>query len=548
MNNKRKQLIVKIVAHLVLLLGAITMLVPFIWMLSSSVKSLGEVFVFPPTLFGEKIVWENYTKISSRFDYLAYFLNSVKVSAWVVIFQVFTSATAGYVFAKLNFKGRDRIFTLYLATMMIPFHVTVITNFLQMSMYGLVNTLWSLMLPASVSAFGTFLMRQFFVTVPNELIEAAKAAAELGYPVLVRPSYVLGGQGMEIAYDEKHIREYMSIINMNVQEHPILVDKYLLGREIEVDAICDGENVLIPGIMEHVERAGIHSGDSISVYPPQHLAPRIQRMVTDYTINIARSLHVRGLVNIQFIEYAGDLYIIEVNPRSSRTVPYISKVTGIPIVELGVRASLGEKVPEMGFGTGLYPPAPTVAVKMPVFSFEKLPEVEVSLGPEMKSTGEALGLAETAEEAYLKGFASTKMAIPKPEEGGVLFSIADHDKREALELAETFAALGFEIYATTGTAHRLNHHYVGAQPVPRPGEDTDKLAKLFDSGKIRLIIATPTHGRDPMRAGFRLRRMAVEYGIACVTSIDTAKLLMKCVKLGKKAEDVPPLGLHDLIL
>ena len=392
-------------------------------------------------------------------------------------------------------------------------------------------------------------------------IKLAKTVREAGYSilgtdlgdidaaeVLVRPSYVLGGQGMEIAYDEKHIREYMSIINMNIQEHPILVDKYLLGREIEVDAICDGENVLIPGIMEHVERAGIHSGDSISVYPPQHLAPRIQRMVTDYTINIARSLHVRGLVNIQFIEYAGDLYIIEVNPRSSRTVPYISKVTGIPIVELGVRASLGEKVPEMGFGTGLYPPAPTVAVKMPVFSFEKLPEVEVSLGPEMKSTGEALGLAETAEEAYLKGFASTKMAIPKPEEGGVLFAIADHDKREAMELAETFASLGFEIYATTGTAHMLNHNYVGAQPVPRPGEDTDALAKLFDSGKIRLIIATPTHGRDPQRAGFRLRRMAVEYGIACVTSIDTAKLLMKCVKLGKKAEDVPPLGLHDLIL
>ncbi|MBQ2990570.1 MAG: carbamoyl-phosphate synthase large subunit, partial [Clostridia bacterium] len=213
--------------------------------------------------------------------------------------------------------------------------------------------------------------------------EAVEAAKQLGYPVLVRPSYVLGGQGMEIAYDEKHIREYMSIINLNVQEHPILVDKYLLGREIEVDAICDGENVLIPGIMEHIERAGIHSGDSISVYPPQHLAPRIQRMVTDYTINIARSLHVKGLVNIQFIEYAGDLYIIEVNPRSSRTVPYISKVTGIPIVELGVRASLGEKVPAMGFGTGLYPPAPTVAVRMPVFSFEKLPEVEVSLGPEM---------------------------------------------------------------------------------------------------------------------------------------------------------------------
>lgn len=378
--------------------------------------------------------------------------------------------------------------------------------------------------------------------------EAVEAARELGYPVLVRPSYVLGGQGMEIAYDEKHIREYMDIINLNIQEHPILVDKYLLGREIEVDAICDGENVLIPGIMEHIERAGIHSGDSISVYPPQHIAPRIQRMVTEYTINIARSLHVKGLVNIQFIEYAGDLYIIEVNPRSSRTVPYISKVTGIPIVELGVRASLGEKVPAMGFGTGLYPPAPTVAVKMPVFSFEKLNEVEVALGPEMKSTGEALGLAETAEEAYLKGFASTKMAIPRPEEGGVLFAIADHDKREALGLAETFASLGFEIYATIGTAHMLNHNYVGAQPVPRPGEDTDALAKLFDSGKIRLIITTPTHGRDPLRAGFRLRRMAVEYGIACVTSIDTAKLLMKCVKLGDKAKDVPPLGLHDLVL
>ena len=378
--------------------------------------------------------------------------------------------------------------------------------------------------------------------------EAVAAANELGYPVLVRPSYVLGGQGMEIAYDEKHIREYMQIINMNIQEHPILVDKYLLGREIEVDAICDGENVLIPGIMEHIERAGIHSGDSISVYPPQHLAPRIQRMVTDYTINIARSLHVKGLVNIQFIEYAGDLYIIEVNPRSSRTVPYISKVTGIPIVELGVRASLGESVPAMGFGTGLYPPAPTVAVKMPVFSFEKLPEVEVSLGPEMKSTGEALGLAETAEEAYLKGFASTKMAIPKPEEGGVLFAIANHDKREALALAETFASLGFEIYATTGTAHMLNHNYVGAHSIPRPGEDTDALAKLFDSGKIRLIITTPTHGRDPLRAGFRLRRMAVEYGIACVTSIDTAKLLMKCVKLGKKESDIPALGLHELVL
>ena len=376
--------------------------------------------------------------------------------------------------------------------------------------------------------------------------EAVAAAERLGYPVLVRPSYVLGGQGMEIAYDEQSIREYMKIINLNVQEHPILVDKYLLGQEIEVDAICDGEDVLIPGIMEHIERAGIHSGDSISVYPPQTLAPRIQRMVTDYTVRIARALHVKGLVNIQFIQHAGDLYIIEVNPRSSRTIPYISKVTGIPLVELGVRASLGEKVPTFGFGTGLYPPAPSIAVKMPVFSFEKLPEVEVSLGPEMKSTGEVLGLAKTAEEAYLKGFQSTKMLIP--QEGGVLLSISRHDKQEVLGLAERLDQMGFDLYATAGTANHLNHNYIAASKVPKPSEDHEALSKLLDSGKIKLIITTPTHGRDPQRDGFRLRRMAVEYGVPCITSLDTATLLVKCVKLSKQGREVEALGLHELIL
>ena len=375
--------------------------------------------------------------------------------------------------------------------------------------------------------------------------EAVAAARQLGYPVLVRPSYVLGGQGMEIAYDEPSIREYMQIINLNVQEHPILVDKYLLGQEIEVDAICDGEDVLIPGIMEHIERAGIHSGDSISVYPPQTLAPRIQRMVTDYTVRIARALHVKGLVNIQFIQHAGDLYIIEVNPRSSRTIPYISKVTGIPLVELGVRASLGEKVPTFGFGTGLYPPAPSVAVKLPVFSFEKLPEVEVSLGPEMKSTGEVLGLSKTAEEAYLKGFQSTKMLIP--QEGGVLLSIARHDKQEVLALAELLDQMGFDLYATAGTANHLNHNYIAASKVPKPSEDHDQLCRLLDSGKIKLIITTPTHGRDPQRDGFRLRRMAVEYGVPCITSLDTANLLVKCVKLAKQGREAEPLGLHELI-
>ena len=378
--------------------------------------------------------------------------------------------------------------------------------------------------------------------------EAAEAAKRLGYPVLVRPSYVLGGQGMEIAYDERSIRDYMQIIRKQgtAQEHPILVDQYLLGREIEVDAICDGENVLIPGIMEHVERAGIHSGDSISVYPPQHLSSRIQRMVAEYTISIARALHVRGLVNIQFIEHAGDLYIIEVNPRSSRTIPYISKVTGIPIVELGVRASLGEKVPDFGYGVGLYPPAPTVAVKVPIFSFEKLPEVEVSLGPEMKSTGEALGLATTAQEAYLKGFLSTKMLIPKA--GGVLFAVADHDKQESIALAEAFEALDFDVYATAGTASVLNQNFIAANRVPSAGEDQEALGKLFGSGNISVIITTPTHGRDPQRSGFRMRRMAVEYGIPCITSLDTARLLVQCMKLGEKAKDVQPLGLHELVL
>ncbi|MDD2647578.1 MAG: carbamoyl-phosphate synthase large subunit [Eubacteriales bacterium] len=374
--------------------------------------------------------------------------------------------------------------------------------------------------------------------------EAAATAARLGYPVLVRPSYVLGGQGMEIAYDETHIRHYMSIINMNTQEHPILVDKYLMGREIEVDAICDGENVLIPGIMEHVERAGIHSGDSISVYPPQHLSARIQRKVTEYTVQLARSLNVKGLVNIQFIEHAGDLYIIEVNPRSSRTIPYISKVTGIPIVELGVRASLGEKVPTFGFGTGLYPPAPTVAVKMPVFSFEKLPEVEVSLGPEMKSTGEILGLAPTAAEAFLKGFISVKMLVP--HSGGVLFSIGDKDKSEALPLAESFDAMGFDIYATAGTTNVFNHNYIATSRIPNAHENMHELCELLGSGKITLIITTPTHGRDPERAGFRLRRLAVEYGIPCITSLDTAKMLLQSIKLNKTCADIVPMGLHEL--
>ncbi len=385
-------------------------------------------------------------------------------------------------------------------------------------------------------------------TVMNEQ-EAVDMANRLGYPVLVRPSYVLGGQGMEIAYEEKDVRAYMRIIAQQNQhrplEHPILIDKYLLGREIEVDAICDGESVLIPGVMEHIERAGIHSGDSISVYPPQTLSPRIQQRVAEYTCALARGLSVKGLVNIQFIQYAGDLYVIEVNPRSSRTVPYISKVTGIPVVELGVRASLGEKISSFGFGEGIYPvPPQVVAVKVPVFSFEKLPEVEVSLGPEMKSTGEVLGLARTAKEAYLKGFFATKLSVP--QEGGVLLSVAGQDKQEVIALAEGLSLQGFDLYATAGTANLLNKNFVAASLIPKPSEDRKALEALLGSGKIQLIITTPTHGRDPQRDGFRLRRMAVEYGIPCLTSLDTARLMVECAKLGKRAQDVEPLGLHDL--
>ncbi len=375
--------------------------------------------------------------------------------------------------------------------------------------------------------------------------EAAQAADRLGYPVLVRPSYVLGGQGMEIAYEEKDLRAYMRIINRTAQEHPILVDKYLLGREIEVDAVCDGEQVLIPGIMEHIERAGIHSGDSISVYPPQHLSERIQRRVAEYTHALACGLHTRGLVNIQFIEYAGDLYVIEVNPRSSRTVPYISKVTGIPVVELGVRASLGEKVADMGYGTGVYAPKDmAVAVKIPVFSFEKLPEVEVSLGPEMKSTGEALGLARTAREAYLKAFFAAK--VPVPHGGGVLLSVAGQDKQALIALAESLNLQGFDLYATAGTANLLNRNFVATNLVPKISEDRAAVEALLGSGKIQLIIDTPTHGRDPARDGFRLRRVAVEYGVPCLTSLDTANLLAQCIALGKQAAEVEPLGLHEL--
>ncbi|BCJ98139.1 carbamoyl-phosphate synthase large subunit [Anaerocolumna chitinilytica] len=354
--------------------------------------------------------------------------------------------------------------------------------------------------------------------------EAIKAAGELGYPVLVRPSYVLGGQGMQIAISDDDIHEFMDIINLNVQEHPILVDKYLMGKEVEVDAVCDGEDILIPGIMEHVERAGIHSGDSISVYPAQNVSEKIQKVIVEYTRRLAKSLHVIGLINIQFIVYHDEVYVIEVNPRSSRTVPYISKVTGIPIVELASQVILGDKLKELGYGTGLAAEAGYIAIKMPVFSFEKLYGADISLGPEMKSTGECLGIAKTFNEALYKAFLGAGINLPKHKK--MIMTVKDADKQEAVEIAGRFKNLGYEIYATRSTAKYLNDNGVKAIPVNKLDKESPTIIDLIMGHEIDLVIDTPTQGRDKNRDGFLIRRTSIENGVTCLTSLDTAGALV----------------------
>ena len=356
--------------------------------------------------------------------------------------------------------------------------------------------------------------------------EAKKAANELGYPVLVRPSYVLGGQGMQIAISDEDVDEFIGIINRIAQEHPILVDKYLQGKEIEVDAVCDGTDILIPGIMEHIERAGVHSGDSISVYPAQSISQHAKDTIVEYTKRLARSLHVIGMINIQFIVCGEDVYVIEVNPRSSRTVPYISKVTGVPMVDLATRIMMGEKLADMGYETGLYPCSPYYAVKVPVFSFEKLSNVDTQLGPEMKSTGEVLGIARTMEEALFKGLVAAGYTMKR--EGGVLISVRDTDKSGLRELVKEYVAMGFHIYATSGTASRLNSVGISSTLVKKPkeakeGEETT--ISLLEEGKISYVIPTSKTGRQPGRDSVRLRRKAVELGIPCLTSLDTAAVL-----------------------
>ena len=353
--------------------------------------------------------------------------------------------------------------------------------------------------------------------------EAKKVANRLGYPVLVRPSYVLGGQGMQIATSDAEIEEFMAIINRIAQDHPILVDKYLQGKEIEVDAVCDGTDILIPGIMEHIERTGIHSGDSISVYPAPTIDKAVKEKIAEYTRRLAKALHVKGLINIQFIVMNGEVYVIEVNPRSSRTVPYISKVTGIPIVDLATEVILGKTIKELGYEPGLQKEAEYFAIKMPVFSFEKIRGAEISLGPEMKSTGECLGIAKTFHEALYKAFLGAGVELPKHKQ--MIITVKDADKPEAVEVAKRFEKLGYIIYATRSTAAALKEAGVKVRKINKISQESPTVMDLLLGHKIDLVIDTPTQGRDKSRDGFLIRRTAIETGVYCITAMDTANAL-----------------------
>lgn len=354
--------------------------------------------------------------------------------------------------------------------------------------------------------------------------EAKSIANRLGYPVLVRPSYVLGGQGMQIAYSDQEIEEFMEIINRIAQDHPILVDKYLQGKEIEVDAVCDGSDILIPGIMEHIERTGVHSGDSISVYPAFTISDQVRETIVEYTRRLAQALHVIGLINIQFIAMDEEVYVIEVNPRSSRTVPYISKVTGIPIVDVAAKVIMGHTLKDMGYPTGLAPAADYIAIKMPVFSFEKLRGAEISLGPEMKSTGECLGIAKTFNEALYKAFLGAGINLPRHKQ--MIITVKDADKPEAAEVGKRFEALGYTIYATRSTAKYLKAHGVNARRINKITQESPNVMDLILGHKIDLVIDTPTQGRDKSRDGFLIRRNAIETGVHCLTAMDTASALV----------------------
>ncbi len=370
--------------------------------------------------------------------------------------------------------------------------------------------------------------------------EAKKAANELGYPVLVRPSYVLGGQGMQIAINDEDVEEYIGIINRIAQEHPILVDKYLQGKEIEVDAVCDGEDILIPGIMEHIERAGIHSGDSISVYPAKTISETAKKTIEEYTRRLAKSLHVLGMINIQFIVCGEEVYVIEVNPRSSRTVPYISKVTGIPIVPLAAKVILGHKLKDLGYTPGLQPEAKYYAVKMPVFSFEKIRGADISLGPEMKSTGECLGISESFNEALYKAFLGAGINLPKHK--NMIITVRDEDKQDIIPIAKRFSDLGYKIYATRSTAKVLNENGVKAVRTNKIEQPSPNLMDLILGHKIDLVIDTPSQGVDKAKDGFIIRRNAIETGVNVLTALDTAEALVTSLE----NTDIQKLELIDI--
>ena len=370
--------------------------------------------------------------------------------------------------------------------------------------------------------------------------EAKKAANELGYPVLVRPSYVLGGQGMQIAINDEDVEEYIGIINRIAQEHPILVDKYLQGKEIEVDAVCDGEDILIPGIMEHIERAGIHSGDSISVYPARTISETAKKTIEEYTRRLAKSLHVLGMINIQFIVCGEEVYVIEVNPRSSRTVPYISKVTGIPIVPLAAKVILGHKIKDLGYTPGLQPEAKYYAVKMPVFSFEKIRGADISLGPEMKSTGECLGISESFNEALYKAFLGAGINLPKHK--NMIITVRDEDKQDIIPIAKRFSDLGYKIYATRSTAKVLNENGVKAVRTNKIEQPSPNLMDLILGHKIDLVIDTPSQGVEKAKDGFIIRRNAIETGVNVLTALDTAEALVTSLE----NTDIQKLELIDI--
>ena len=374
--------------------------------------------------------------------------------------------------------------------------------------------------------------------------EGVKHASEIGYPVLVRPSYVLGGQGMEITYNEAKLKAYLDSAFERDSKNPVLIDKYLVGREIEVDAICDKEDVLIPGIMEHLERAGVHSGDSITMYPSQNISDDIKEKILDYTKKIALELNVLGMVNIQFIEFKGELYIIEVNPRASRTVPYISKVSGVPIVDLATKCMLGAKLKDLGYGTGIYKTPDLIAVKVPVFSMSKLARVDVSLGPEMKSTGEVLGVGETLEEALYKGFTAAGKKMSN-DRGVVLATVNDQDKEEFLEIAKDMKRVGYTFMATEGTASLLKSNGIDAIIVNKIGEVRPNILDVITNNQVDMVINTPTKGNDATRDGFRIRRLATEYSIDVMTSLDTLKSLVKVNQKHIKKEQLKVYNLAD---